>query len=133
MRQLLKHFVKKLQICGVFFFNYISARETIKFTPALRSLLCPSLSLTLPLLLTKVASGLLDDPTLSRIHSAIWPFLPFVFADPAMSTHEYTTRLVRTHTHTCLHVHVYEKRFASPEESFPQFCVSTVGIIHRVP
>lgn len=37
--ELLKRFVKKLQICGVFFQLYLSSRETIKFTPALRSLL----------------------------------------------------------------------------------------------
>lgn len=92
----------------------------------------PPSSLTLLLLLANFHPPLppLDDPVLSRIHSATWPFVPL---------HDTSTR-VHTHTHFHLdetrvawNTHTQGDRFTSSQESFPQFCVSSTGIIHRVP
>lgn len=70
---------------------------------------------------------------------------PHSFRDLALRTpsrHEHTSAHTHTHTYTYFHLdetrvawntHTQGDRFTSSQESFPQFCVSSTGIIHRVP
>lgn len=74
--------IAKCKFAAYFFYfssNRISAREreTIKFTLRIKKPTPLSCTLTLPTLLTKLPPACsMILPTFSRIHSAIWPFLP---------------------------------------------------------
>lgn len=82
----------------MYFFNYISARETIKFTHCIKKHAPPRLSLTLPTFLTKLPPACSMILRFPAFIPRSGPSYPSVSRD--IDTRVHTMRLAYTHIHT---------------------------------